>query len=129
MIPKATRPLDGHHSQKIPEAGPDDGDVRLEGVRVNDGGDGIGGVVESVNEFEAQGDQQRDGKQNVGSDGTGVHSRQIGEKMEGGINYADQQDNGESDYADHSGAFAEFLLDCRRGRRHSRVLLFYGPQN
>ena len=36
------------HADEVPHAGPDDGDVRLERVGVDDGGDGVGGVVKAV---------------------------------------------------------------------------------
>src|SRR5271157_232569 len=48
----------GEHAEEIPEARPDDGNVRLERVSVDDRGHGVGGVVESVDEFEAERHQQ-----------------------------------------------------------------------
>src|SRR5579862_9699703 len=55
----------GDHSSEIPEAGPDDGNLRLHRVGVDDGGDGVGGVVESVDELKGQGDQERGAEENV----------------------------------------------------------------
>ena len=53
----------GEHAEEVPEAGPNHGDVGLQRVGVDDGGHGVGGVVESVDELEAERDQQRDAQQ------------------------------------------------------------------
>jgi hypothetical protein len=44
------------HSREVTEAGPDDGDRGFQGMGVNDGRDGVGGVVEAVDEFETEGE-------------------------------------------------------------------------
>jgi len=61
------------HSQKIPRAGPDDRELRGEGVRIDDRRDGIRRVVEPVDEFDAQGDQPRHPQQQEGQQGPGLH--------------------------------------------------------
>ena len=43
-------------------------ELRREGVRVDDGGDRIGGVVEAVDEFETERDQKRDSEQHERKD-------------------------------------------------------------
>ncbi len=53
------------HAGEVHDAGVDDGDVRLERVGVDAGGDGVGGVVEAVDELEAESDEQGDAEQNV----------------------------------------------------------------
>ncbi len=58
----------GEHADEVPEAGPDDGDVRLERVRVDDGGNGVGGVVEAVDELKAERDQQGNAEEEVGEE-------------------------------------------------------------
>ncbi len=57
---KATSPEDDHHSEEIPEAGPDHRDVRFQRVRVDHRGDSIRGVVKSVYKFEPEGYEQCD---------------------------------------------------------------------
>ena len=59
----------GDDAGEIPEAGPDDGDLRIHRVGVDDGGDGVGGVVEAVDEFEGESDEKRDAQENVGPRG------------------------------------------------------------
>ena len=48
------------HAEEVEHARPDDREVRRQRVRVDDSGDGIGGVVEAIDELEAERDQQRD---------------------------------------------------------------------
>jgi len=57
---------EGHDSrrsndaQEIKETAPDHGDVRIESVRVDNRGYGVGSVVKSVYKFESQRDEQRE---------------------------------------------------------------------
>ena len=60
---KATAPLESETPKEVPTARPHDRDLRRQGVGVDDGGDGVGGVVEAVDEFEPERDQQRDAEQ------------------------------------------------------------------
>ena len=48
----------GEHAQEVERARPDDGHLGRQRMGVDDGGDGVGGVVEAVHELEAQRDQQ-----------------------------------------------------------------------
>ena len=66
----------GEHAEEIPEAGPDHGDVRLKRVSVNDRGHGVRGIVEAVDELEAEGDQQGDPQKQVGEKRLTVNRRQ-----------------------------------------------------
>ena len=53
----------GEHAEQVPAARPDDGDLRLERVGVDDGRHRVGGVVEAVDELEAERDQHRHAEQ------------------------------------------------------------------
>ena len=79
------------HAEEIPHAGPDHSDVRLHGVRVDDGGDGIGGIVEAVHKFESEGGEQRDAEQSVGQPAFGMDAREISEQVGPDIDEAAQQ--------------------------------------
>ncbi len=46
------------HAGKVADSGPHDGDTRLERVGVNDGSDGVGGVMKAVYKLEAEGDEK-----------------------------------------------------------------------
>ncbi len=85
--------------------------MRLEGVGVDDGGDGVGGVVESVDELEAEGDEEGDAEENIRHDRSAVDGGEIGEEMEGGVDDADDQDDAEADHADFAGTLAELVVD------------------
>ena len=58
-MPNATAPLETQDADEVPDARPDDGDVRIQRVRVDHRRHGVGGVVEAVDELEAERDQQR----------------------------------------------------------------------
>ena len=116
----------GQHAEEIPEAGPDHGDVRLERVGVDDRGHGVGGVVESVDELEAESDQQRDPEKHEGQDGFVVHEGKIVQQAGAGIGNSDDQHDAENQHADFAGRAGEFLVEyglrcsghgCSSGRR------------
>jgi hypothetical protein len=58
----------GHDAEEIEHAGPQHRDLRRQAVRINDGGDGVGGVVEAVDELEAERDQQCNAQQHKRAD-------------------------------------------------------------
>ena len=66
------------HANQIPDAGPDHGDVRLERMRINHRGHGVGRVVEPVHKFKCQGDQQRDTQEHIGPRRGDMHPGEIG---------------------------------------------------
>ena len=68
MTAKATVPEESQHPGQVAEPRPDDRDIGLQRMSVNDCRDGVGGVVEAVDEFEAQSDEQRKAQQQVGPD-------------------------------------------------------------
>src|ERR1700730_12735620 len=53
------------HAEKIPCARPDDREIRRERMRIDDGGDGIGRIVETIYEFEPKRDHQCNAEQDV----------------------------------------------------------------
>ena len=55
----------GQHAEEVEEARPDHREVGHQRMGVDDGRDRVGGVVEAVDEFEAERDQQRHGEQQV----------------------------------------------------------------
>ena len=62
-MPKATAPLDDKNAEQVEAARPDHGDLRRQRVGVDDGRDRVGGVVEAVDELEAERDQHRHAEQ------------------------------------------------------------------
>ena len=67
-MPKATAPRGEQHAEEIEEARPDHGEFGRQRVGVDDGRDRVGGVVEAVDELEAERDQQRDEQQDDRAD-------------------------------------------------------------
>src|SRR5712671_3617153 len=59
IIPEGHDSCRGDDAQEIEEAAPHHRNVRIEGMRINDGGHGVGGIVESVYEFKSQRHEQR----------------------------------------------------------------------
>ncbi len=55
----------GDDPGEIPEARPDDGDLRIHRVGVDDRGNGVRGVVESVDELKGERDEKRGAQENV----------------------------------------------------------------
>ena len=88
MTAKATVPEESEHAGEVAEAGPDHGDVRLERVGVDDGGDGVGGVVESVDELEAERDEQRQAEQHVGPRAGDLHRIEIARDVKDDVDHA-----------------------------------------
>src|SRR5262249_41747966 len=125
----------GDDSEEIAKAAPGDRDVRIEGVGVNDRGDGVGGVVEAVNEFEGESDKKGDPQQEIGQKGTGSHFCEVVDYIPSNVDNSADGDQCKDKRADHAGAFGEFFVNggcCRwrggRGRRrccdggHERLL-------
>ena len=87
------------HAEEIPAPRPHDRDLRRQGVGVDDGGDRVRGVVEAVDEFEAERDQQRDAEQNERQNcrraAAGV--RNVGPDRIGHVEQAESQDREEAE--------------------------------
>ena len=71
----------GEHADEVPDARPDHGGGGLEGVRVDDGGHGIGRVVEAVDKLKTKGEAHGEGEQKIGQEGRVRDGR--GEKIHG----------------------------------------------
>ena len=54
------------HADEVPQTGPDNGDVGLKRVGVDHGGDGVGCVVKTVDEFKAQCQTDREDEEEAG---------------------------------------------------------------
>ena len=109
---KATAPELSEHADEVHDAGVDDGDVRLERVGVDAGGDGVGGVVEAVDELEAEGDEERDAQQDEGKDRRRVDDGEVGAEVGGDVDDADDQHDAEDDRAPFAGrGIFEFLVE------------------
>ena len=97
MVKKKARaiPLGSNRRRwEIPEAGPHDRDLRRQRMRVDDRGDGIGGVVEAVDEFKAERDEQGDAKENEGHDGgRRRHGGEIADQRRDDIDHANRETN------------------------------------
>ena len=115
-MPKATSAAGGQYAEKIPEARPDDGDVRFHRMRVDDGGDRIRGVVEAVYELKAESHQQRQPQQQVGQNRARVDSRKIGEKMICGVDDSDHHHDAEAEHGKLPRAPGEFCIENGGGR-------------
>ena len=67
-MPNATAPEDEQHAEEVEEARPHHGEFRRQRVGIDHGCDRVGGVVEAVDELEAERDQERDEQQQEGQD-------------------------------------------------------------
>ncbi len=103
----------GKHADQVPHARPDDGDVRLQGVGIDDRGDGVGGVVEAVDELESEGDEQRDSQQDIGPDGGEVGSSEILAQLVRRVDRARDQCQPEDGHADLAGRFVQLVMNRR----------------
>jgi len=75
----------GQHAEKIPRARPHHCKIGRERMRVDDGGDSVGGVVKAVDEFEPECDQQRDAEQQIRKHGTFTHRLQVAHQLRAAI--------------------------------------------
>ena len=99
MMPKATAPVETRTPMKFQSARPDDGDVRLERVGVDDGGDGVGRVVEAVDELEPQRDEERDAEQDVRQHRPRGRAFQVPDELRCHVGKAASQRDSEADDA------------------------------
>src|SRR6266487_6262867 len=66
---------------EVPEGGPGDGAERRQYARGDDGGNGVGGVVPAVREFEREGEEDDDEKEGEASHGSRVEIREGEERF------------------------------------------------
>ena len=74
-------------------------------MRVDDGCNGVGRIVEAVHELKTKRDQKRDAQQNVRVNRRASLNLQILRKANDGVNQTNHESHSENDHADHSGAF------------------------
>ena len=68
-------------------------------MRIDHGGHGVGRVVKSVHELEAQRGQQRDAQKKVGKSAGRADARNIGKQTDGGIRDARDQDDAKDQHS------------------------------
>ena len=88
---KSDRAGGGEHAGQIAHSRPDHGDVGFERMGVDDRSHGVGGVVEAVDELEAEGDQQCQGQQQIGPDAGDGHVVQVFGHMKADVAEADHE--------------------------------------
>ena len=69
-------------------------------MRIDHGGDSVGGVVEAVDELESERDEQRDAEQNVRPRGGEMGSGEVPGKLGAGIDQSGKQSDAEDDHPD-----------------------------
>jgi hypothetical protein len=90
-------------ADEVQNAGVDDGDVGLERMRVDDGGDGVRGVVEAVHELEREGDQQRHAEQDEWEDRCAVDDRKVFRELHPDVYDPGDEHDAEGDGTDFAG--------------------------
>src|SRR5580698_8080868 len=110
------------YTEEIPHAGPDHGDVRFHGVGVDDGGDGVCGVVKAVYEFESQGGEEGDAKERVGQPALGMDARKVCEQVAPDVDEADYQHHNANENATSSGSRRHLGVKNGRSCCHSSPL-------
>ena len=110
-MPKATAPARNQHAGEVANSRPCDRDVRLERVRIDDGGDGVGGVVEAVDELEAERDQQRADQHEVRTDRSSLLDGEIGNQMGRDVEQARGEDQPKDDNSAGARLSCEFFVD------------------
>ena len=82
---------------------------------VDHGGDGVGGVVKSVDELESQRHQQSEAEQDIGQDRSVMDAREIRGQTGAGIDHADNQNHSECKHPDLPRTLAHFGVKCGNG--------------
>jgi hypothetical protein len=100
----------GEHAHKVAEARPDDSDVGVERVGIDDRGDGIGGVVEAVHELERQGNGQRGSEQDIRPDAPQGDVAQVARNVEADVGQAADEGDEDDGRAEPAGHFL-FLVE------------------
>lgn len=106
----------GEHADQVPDAGPDDGNLRLERVGVDDGGDGVGRVVESVDKLKAKGDDQGEAQQDIGPGGERVDAREVVRQLRAGVEEAGYENQSENKKTNPAVRFLSGLIKKRACR-------------
>ena len=108
-------------ADEVPDAGPGDGDMRLKRVGVDDGGDGVGCVVEAVDELKAESDQKCCAQKDIREDRSLVDGREIARQGVDDVDDATDEQKAEECHPDlAAGAgFAACKLLVEHGRSGS----------
>ena len=101
------------HPEEVEEPGPGHREIRRHRVGVNHRGHGVGGVVETVDELKAQGDQQRHAQQQKRRPGGDLRAEfaHVVHQAVGG----EQQPAGQHSEKHHEGEQAGFFIELRPG--------------
>ena len=83
----------------------------LERVSIDHRGHGVGGVVKSIDELEAQGDHQRYAEKHEGQNGLVVDGGKIVKQAGTGIADADDEHDAEDQHPDFARRAGEFLVE------------------
>src|SRR5579884_660925 len=86
-------------------------------MRIDDGGDSVCGVVESIDELEPQRDEQCKAKQHVWPGADDVHTGDVTGEMEPGIAKSGKQNSAENQRTNEAWRFFDFPVEkgfCRR---------------
>jgi hypothetical protein len=101
-----------HDAEEVETAGVDNGDVGFERVGVDAGGDGVGGVVEAIDELEPEGDEESDAEQDEGEDGGGVDDGEVGTEVSRDVDDAHDEQGTKGDHAPFAdGGFPHLLVE------------------
>jgi len=103
MMVKATVPAEVSTPTRLPQAGPDHSDVWIERVGIDDRGNGVCGVMESVYKLEPEGDEQRHPKKQVWPEAAQGGVAQIAGHVEADVAEATHQRNEDNNAANPAG--------------------------
>src|SRR6202012_6019139 len=81
-------------------------------MRIDDGCNGIGRIVEAVHELKTEGYQEGYAQQDVGVYGRASLNLQVLRKANDGVNQTNNKSHSENDHSNHSGALCQFLVYC-----------------
>ena len=116
MIPNATVPVETSTPMKFHIPDQTTAIVRLERVRVDDGGNRVGRVVKAVDELEAQRHQQGDAEQDERHHRGRVHVREVGKELGARVADPDGERDSEDRHAELAGPTRQFGVDGGRMR-------------
>ena len=107
------------HSREVEESRPCDRDVRLQRVRIDDGRNRIGGVVESIDELKAERYQQCAAKHNERADRGSLLDGKVGNQMACRVEHACGEDQAKHNHPAHTWASGELCVNCTFRRSYT----------
>ena len=111
---KATAPVEATTPKKFQRPDHTTAIFGIERVGINDGGDGIGGVVEAVYKFEAESYQKRSAQKDVRPGRAQLDVPEVAGNTLADEDQASEQHDSEDHGADAAGSTAQFCIDYRR---------------